>query len=51
LPSEDYRTLTLRRETYDRLVEAVHKAKKKNRRTYTSEFVEILLDMYEKRSN
>ncbi|MDE1765756.1 MAG: hypothetical protein KGI27_05680 [Thaumarchaeota archaeon] len=50
MPSEDYRTLTLRKETYDRIITAVHKSKKKNRRTYTSEFVEMLLDLYEKRS-
>ncbi|MDE1767065.1 MAG: hypothetical protein KGI27_12465 [Thaumarchaeota archaeon] len=50
MPSEDYRTLTLRKETYDRIIAAIHKAKKKKRRTYTSEFVEMLLDSYEKKS-
>ncbi|MDE1861985.1 MAG: hypothetical protein KGI33_03625 [Thaumarchaeota archaeon] len=50
LPSGEYSTLTIRNETYDRIIVAIHKAKKKNRRMYTSEFVEMLLDLYEKRS-
>jgi len=49
LPTEYYKTLTLRNEIYDRLIAAVHKTKKKNRRMYTSEFVEMLLDLYEKK--
>ncbi|HZS73642.1 MAG TPA: hypothetical protein VFA69_03970 [Candidatus Nitrosotalea sp.] len=50
LPRGEYNTLTLRRETYDRILSVVHKAKKKNRRMYTSDFLEMLLDMYEKKS-
>lgn len=48
LPTGEYNTVTIRNETYDRLIAAVHKAKKKNRRMYTSDFLEILLDLYEK---
>jgi molybdenum cofactor biosynthesis enzyme MoaA len=51
LPSKDYKTLTLRNEIHDRIIAAVHKAKKKNRRMYTSEFIEMLLDSYEKKSS
>lgn len=50
LPRGEYNTLTLRTETYDRILKAVHKAKVKDRRMYTSEFVEMLLDLYEKKS-
>jgi hypothetical protein len=50
LPRGEYNTLTLRRETYDRILGAVHKAKKKNKRMYTSDFLDMLLDMYEKKS-
>ncbi|MDE1767069.1 MAG: hypothetical protein KGI27_12485 [Thaumarchaeota archaeon] len=50
MPSKDYKALTLRNETYDRIIAAIHKAKKKNRRMYTSEFLEMLLDMYEEKS-
>lgn len=50
LPRGDYNTLTLRNETYDRITAAIHRAKKKNHRMYTSEFVEMLLDLYEKKS-
>jgi hypothetical protein len=50
LPRGEYHTLTLRTETYERLLKAIHKAKVKDRRMYTSEFVEILLDVYEKKS-
>ncbi|SMH72648.1 hypothetical protein [Candidatus Nitrosotalea okcheonensis] len=51
MPRGEYNTLTLRRETYDRILSIVHKAKKKNKRMYTSDFLEMLLDMYEKKSN
>lgn len=50
MPRGEYHTLTLRTETYERLLKAVHKAKVKDRHMYTSEFVEMLLDMYEKRA-
>ncbi len=49
LPRGEYSTLTLRNETYERILKAVHKAKVKDRRMYTSEFVEMLLDLYEKK--
>jgi len=48
LPTGEYNTVTIRNETYDRLIAAVHKAKKKKRRMYTSDFLEMLLDLYEK---
>ncbi|MGI0088569.1 MAG: hypothetical protein ACREBI_11525 [Nitrosotalea sp.] len=48
MPRGEYSTLTLRNETYDRIIAAIHKAKKKNRKMYTSEFLEMLLDIYEK---
>lgn len=48
LPRGEYNTLTIRNETYDRITAAIHKAKKKNRRMYTSDFLEMLLDLYEK---
>ncbi|MDE1862086.1 MAG: hypothetical protein KGI33_04140 [Thaumarchaeota archaeon] len=47
MPRGEYSTLTLRNETYDRIIAAIHKAKKKNSRMYASEFVEMLLDLYE----
>jgi hypothetical protein len=50
LPRGEYHTLTLKTETYERLLKAVRKAKVKDRRMYTSEFVEMLLDLYEKKS-
>ncbi|CUR52650.1 protein of unknown function [Nitrosotalea devaniterrae] len=50
LPRGEYNTLTLRTETYDRILKAVHKAKMKDRRMYTSDFLDMLLDMYEKKS-
>jgi hypothetical protein len=50
LPRGEYSTLTLRNETYERILKAVHKAKVKDRRMYTSEFLEMLLDLYEKKS-
>ncbi|MGI0060343.1 MAG: hypothetical protein ACREBJ_11320 [Nitrosotalea sp.] len=50
MPSGEYSTLTLRTKTYDRILKAVHKAKMKDRTMYTSEFVEMLLDLYEKKS-
>jgi hypothetical protein len=50
LPRGEYHTLTLRTEIYERLLKAVRKAKVKDRRTYTSEFVEMLLDIHEKKS-
>ncbi|HEX5457134.1 MAG TPA: hypothetical protein VFX64_01970 [Candidatus Nitrosotalea sp.] len=49
MPREDYRALTLRTETYERILKTVHKEKMKDRRMYTSEFLEMLLDMYEKK--
>lgn len=48
LPRTEYRALTIRVETYDRIVSTVHKIKKKKPRMYTSDFLDILLDMYEK---
>jgi hypothetical protein len=50
LPKGEYSTLTLKNETYERLLKAVRKAKVKDRRMYTSEFVDMLLDTYEKKS-
>lgn len=47
MPRVEYRALTLRMETYERIINAVHKAKKKDHRMYTSRFLEMLLDMYE----
>lgn len=50
LPRGEYSTLTLRTETYERILKAIRKAKVKDRRMYTSEFVDMLLDLYEKKS-
>lgn len=47
MPRIEYRALTLRMETYERIVRAVHRAKKKNHRMYTSTFLDMLLDTYE----
>lgn len=48
LPTGEYNTVTIRNETYERFIVVVRKAKKKNRRMYTSDFLEMLLDLYEK---
>jgi hypothetical protein len=50
LPRTEYRALTIRVETYDKIVTTVHRIKKKKPRMYTSDFLEMLLDMYEKKS-
>ncbi|MDE1862960.1 MAG: hypothetical protein KGI33_08620 [Thaumarchaeota archaeon] len=48
MPTGEYNTVTIRNETYERFIVVVRKAKKKNRRMYTSDFLEMLLDLYEK---
>jgi hypothetical protein len=50
LPRGEYHTVTLKTKTYERLLKAIRKAKVNDRRMYASEFVEMLLDMYEKKS-
>ncbi|MGI0058440.1 MAG: hypothetical protein ACREBJ_01620 [Nitrosotalea sp.] len=51
MPRTEYRALTMRVETYDRIIATVHKIKKKKPRMYTSDFLDILLDMYEKNTD
>lgn len=51
MPRTEYRALTIRVETYDKIVTTVHRIKKKKPRMYTSDFLEMLLDMYEKNPN
>ncbi len=50
MPRTEYRALTIRAETYDRIIKTVHKIKEKKPRMYTSDFLDILLDTYEKKS-
>ena len=41
-------TLTLPNETYDRIIAAIHKAKKTDPRMYNSRFLDLLFDSYKK---
>ncbi|MDE1863753.1 MAG: hypothetical protein KGI33_12730 [Thaumarchaeota archaeon] len=45
-----YNILTIRNETYGRIIAVIHVAKKKGRRMYTDGFLEMLLDLYENKS-
>lgn len=48
MPRKGYSTLTLKNEAYERFLKVINKAQFKDRRIHASEFLHMLLDMYEK---
>ncbi|MDC8452677.1 MAG: hypothetical protein KGH89_09225 [Thaumarchaeota archaeon] len=50
MPRKEYKTITIKNATYDRFLKTIQAQKRKTPRIHQTEFLELLLDMYHKKS-
>lgn len=50
MPRKEYKTITVKEETFHRFFKLRHEVKKKDRKMYNDRFLNVLLDIYEKKS-